>query len=55
MIDQASRRPGAEAASARGHQRAEEAPPRRTVLLEDDLEQVAAAGSNTIRAGQEGN
>ena len=34
---------------------AEETPLSGTTLREDDLEQVAAAGSNTVRMGQETN
>jgi hypothetical protein len=58
MFAQESRRPGAEAAIVRGDEAVGSAPvgsapASGTVLLDDDLEQVAAAGSNSIRIGAE--
>jgi len=55
MFDQESGRAGAEATAARSYQRAGDDSRCGAAVLDDDLDRVVAAGSNTIRAGQEGN
>jgi hypothetical protein len=55
MSEHDSNRPSSQVAIESGREVAEEAPSSGAVLLEDDLERVAAAGSNGIRFGQEGN
>jgi hypothetical protein len=55
MSDLECRRLGVGAAIESGREVAEESPSSGMTLPDDDLERVAAAGSNSIRYGQETN
>ena len=55
MSDREYGRLAAEAVMEGGREVANDAPMSGTTLRADDLDQVAAAGSNTVRMGQETN